>query len=146
MKDQNLYNKQFYDFITGKASIAIARRLHRNFKNVNIEISAEQWSILYQLWNKEGLSQQEIANNTFKDKPSITRLLNNMEKLNLVVRVPHQTDKRTKLIYLTKKGKDLKESSMEQADKTLKEALANLNEEEMNVCYEALKKVFNNLK
>lgn len=146
MKDQHLYTKQFYDFITGKASIAIARRLHRNFKNVHIEISAEQWSILYQLWNKEGLSQQEIANNTFKDKPSITRLLNNMEKLNLVVRVPHQTDKRTKLIYLTKKGKDLKEKSMEQADKTLKEALENLTEAEMDVCYEALKKVFNNLK
>lgn len=146
MKDQYLDNNQFYDFITGKASIAIARRLHRNFKNVQIEISAEQWSILYQLWKKEGLSQQEIANNTFKDKPSITRLLNNMEKLNLVVRVPHQIDKRTNLIYLTKKGKDLKECSMQQADKTLKEALANLSEEEISICHEALKKVFNNLK
>src|SRR5690606_27751492 len=105
---------------------------HRNFKNVNIEISAEQWSILYQLWNKEGLSQQEIASNTFKDKPSITRLLNNLEKLNLVVRVPHQTDKRTNLIYLTKKGKDLKENSMKQADQTLREALEGVSEEEVS--------------
>lgn len=146
MEDQHLYKKQFYDFITGKASIAIARRLHRNFKQVNIEISAEQWSILYQLWNEEGLSQQEIANSTFRDKPSITRLLNNMEKQNLVVRIPHQVDKRTKLIYLTKKGKDLKKDAMEQADQTVKEALQGVSEEEVKVCYEVLKKVFDNLK
>src|SRR5690554_1043126 len=118
MKDQLIYNQAFYDFITGKASIAIARRLHRNFKSNNIEITAEQWSILFQLWDKEGLSQQEIANNTFKDKPSITRLLNNMEKLSLVVRIPHQSDKRTNLIYLTQKGKDLKKRSIRSEEHT----------------------------
>lgn len=145
MKEKTIYNKEFYDFITGKASIAIARRLQRNFKNSNIEISAEQWSILYQLWDKEGVSQREIANNTFKDKPSITRLLNNLEKLNLVVRIPHQTDKRTNLIYLTQKGKSLKKSSMEEADKTIKEALENVDEENIQICYNTLQKVFTNL-
>jgi DNA-binding MarR family transcriptional regulator len=146
MKNQLVHNETFYDFITGKASTAIARRLHRNFKNNNIEITAEQWSVLFQLWNKEGLTQQEIANNTFKDKPSITRLLNNMEKLNLVVRIPHQSDKRTNLIYLTQKGKSLKKSSIEQADITLREALKDVNEEDIQICYNTLQKVFNNLK
>lgn len=146
MENQLTYNKEFYDFITGKASIAIARRLQRNFKNNHIEITAEQWSVLFQLWNNEGLTQQEIATNTFKDKPSITRLLNNMEKLNLVVRVPHQSDKRTNLIYLTQKGKSLKETSIKQADITLKEALKNVNDEDIQICYNTLQKVFNNLK
>lgn len=145
MKDRPNYNKEFYDFITGKASTAIARRLHRNFKNNDIGITAEQWSILYQLWEKEALTQQEIANNTFKDKPSITRLLNNMEKLNLVVRIPHQSDKRTNLIYLTQKGKNLKKTSMKQADLTIKEALKNVDEEDIKTCYNTLQKVFENL-
>src|SRR5690606_26631425 len=146
MKDQLIYSNAFYDFITGKASIAIVRRLHRNFKSNNIEITAEQWSVLFQLWEKEGLSQQEIANKTFKDKPSITRLLNNMEKLNLVVRVPHQSDKRTNLIYLTQKGKDLKKRSIKQADITLQEALKDVSEENVQICYATLQKVFENLK
>lgn len=146
MENHLTYNKEFYDFITGKASTAVTRRLQRNFKNNDIEITAEQWSVLFQLWNKEGLTQQEIANTTFKDKPSITRLLNNMEKLNLVVRVPHPSDKRTNLIYLTQKGKDLKETSVKQADITLKEALKNVNDEDIQICYNTLQKVFNNLK
>lgn len=146
MRNKLAFKKEFYYFITGRASIAIARRLHRNLKKASITISTEQWSILYQLWEKEGLSQQEIGKNTFKDKTSITRLLNNLEAMNLVVRIPHQSDKRTKLVYLTQKGKDLQENSMTEADNTLKEALKGVSEEEIQICHEVLEKAFNNLK
>lgn len=141
-----MFNKEIYNFLTGQASTAITRRFHKNLKNSSIAISTEQWSILYQLWGKEGLTQQEISSNTFRDKTSITRLLNNLEQLNLVVRTPHHSDKRTKLVYLTKKGKDLKSESMNEADRTIKEALNGVNEDQLKTCQEVLQKVFNNLK
>lgn len=145
MKKNLLHKKELYDFVTGKASTAIARRLYRNFKEAKIEISAEQWSILYNLWEKEGLTQQELAILTFKDKPSITRLINKLEEQNLVVRVPHHTDNRINLIYLTKKGKELENQCINAVEQTLEEALSNVSEEEISVCIDILKKVFLNL-
>ena len=59
-----MHNNQFkrgelYSFITGKASTAIARRLQKNFKESNVEITIEQWSVLYHLWKQDGISQQQ---------------------------------------------------------------------------------------
>jgi DNA-binding MarR family transcriptional regulator len=69
------------------AATAIARRLQKNFRNNGVDITIEQWSILYHLWKEDGLSQQELCNRTFRDKPSITRLIDNLEKLKLVKRI-----------------------------------------------------------
>ena len=78
---------------------------------------------LYHLWKQDGLSQQELCNATFRDKPSITRLVDNLEKLQLVKRVASEEDRRINLIYLTKTGLKLQEQSMELAENTLNEAL-----------------------
>src|SRR5919112_4772950 len=94
-----MINNQFkkgelYSFITGKASTAIARRLQRKFNQAGLNLTIEQWSVLYQLWKEDGKSQQELCNATFRDKPSITRLIDNLEKLNLVKRVSDDRDRR----------------------------------------------------
>ena len=60
---------------------------------------------------------------TFRDKPSITRLVDNLEKLKLVKRVPSKEDRRINMIYLTTDAQKLQEQSMEVANQTLNEAL-----------------------
>jgi DNA-binding MarR family transcriptional regulator len=60
---------------------------YKKFPYAGLEITIEQWSILYHLWKEDGLSQQELCNRTFRDKPSITRLIDNLEKQHLVKRV-----------------------------------------------------------
>ncbi|HLL44583.1 MAG TPA: hypothetical protein VK369_15640, partial [Segetibacter sp.] len=52
---------ELYSFITGMASTALARRLQKNFRLAGIEITIEQWSVLYHLWKEDGLSQQELC-------------------------------------------------------------------------------------
>ena len=95
---------------------------------------------------KDGVTQQELCNATFKDKPSMTRLIDNMERLNLVVRISGKTDRRINLIHLTKTGRDLEEKSRFIANKTLKEALRGLSVEELSISQEVLRKVFLNTK
>jgi DNA-binding MarR family transcriptional regulator len=56
--------------------------LQKNFKQANLDITIEQWSVLYHLWKEDGMSQQQLCDATFRDKPSITRLVDNLEKLN----------------------------------------------------------------
>jgi DNA-binding MarR family transcriptional regulator len=111
-----------------------------------MEITIEQWSVLYHLWKEDGLSQQELCNATFRDKPSITRLVDNLEKLKLVKRVPSKEDRRINMIYLTDAAKKLQEQSMELANQTLNEALEGVTIEEIEICKAVLQRVYDNLK
>jgi DNA-binding MarR family transcriptional regulator len=146
MSDELLQSDEFFSFLTGKVSTAISRRLQRNLKLAKLNITAEQWTILYHLWQEEGLTQQELANLTFRDKPSITRLINNLEKISLVIRVNDKQDRRSNLIYLTKEGRKLKEEGMKQSITTLNEAVSGLNLEELRAAQHILDKVFQNIK
>jgi DNA-binding MarR family transcriptional regulator len=146
MPNNHFKKGELYSFITGKASTAIARRLQKKFNAAGLNLTIEQWSVLYHLWKQEGISQQELCNSTFRDKPSITRLVDNLEKLNLVKRVPSEHDRRINLIYLTKQAQKLQEESMVLAEETLNEALETVPADKIEVCKEVLQLVYDNLK
>jgi len=146
MPNNQFKRGELYSFITGKASTALARRLQKNFKQNGVEITIEQWSVLYHLWKQDGLSQQELCNATFRDKPSITRLVDNLEKLKLVKRVSSKEDRRMNLIYLTETAKRIQDQTMDLANQTLNEALINVNPEDIELCKSVLQQVYDNLK
>ena len=135
-----------FAILNGKVSAAINRKLSRNFRLNDMEITPEQWTVLLYLWEKDGVTQQELCNATFKDKPSMTRLIDNMEKLHLVIRVSDKKDRRTNKIHLTETGKKLEEKARFISNKTLKEALHGLTLEELRISQEVLRKIFNNTK
>ena len=145
MPNNQFKRGELYSFITGKASTAIARRLQKNFKTANIDITIEQWSVLYHLWKQDGLSQKQLCDATFRDKPSITRLVDNLEKLGLVKRVSSKEDRRINKIYLTKEATALQEQTMELANQTLNEALAGVSNGQVEIAKEVLQMVYDNL-
>lgn len=146
MSNNQFKKSELYSFITGKASTAIARRLQKNFKQAGIEITIEQWSVLYHLWKEDGMSQQQLCEATFRDKPSITRLVDNLEKLKLVKRVASKNDRRINMIYLTPEASQLQEQSMELANQTLNEALETVTNGQIEIAKEVLQRVYENLK
>lgn len=146
MPNNQFKRGELYSFITGMASTAVARRLQKNFKQANIDITIEQWSVLYHLWKENGLSQQELCLRTFRDKPSITRLVDNLEKLKMVKRVASKQDRRINLIYLTEAATELQVTTMDMANQTLNEALAGVEEADIELCKSVLVKVYENLK
>lgn len=146
MPNNQFKRGELYSFITGKASTAIARRLQKHFKQQGLDITIEQWSVLYHLWKEDGMSQQELCNSTFRDKPSITRLLDNLEKLRLVKRISSKEDRRMNLIYLTETARQLQSQSMELASQTLNEALEGVDPKDIEMCKQVLQRVYDNLK
>ncbi len=145
MPNNQFKKGELYSFVTGKASTAIARRLQKKFNSAGLNITIEQWSVLYHLWKEDGRSQQQLCKATFRDKPSITRLVDNLEKLNLVKRVASENDRRINLIYLTKNAEKLEEETMLIADETLNEALKTVPADRIDVCKEVLQIVYDNL-
>ena len=145
MSNNQFKRGELYSFITGKATTAIARKLQRNFKQTGIEITIEQWSVLYHLWKEDGQSQQQLCEATFRDKPSITRLVDNLEKAGMVKRVAAQNDRRINLIFLTNDAKELQDKTMQVANQTLNEALQGVTLENIEIAKEVLHKVYDNL-
>ncbi len=145
MSNNQFRKGELYSFITGKASIAIARRLQKKFNTAGLNLTIEQWSVLYHLWKQDGMSQQELCNATFRDKPSITRLVDNLERIQLVKRVASESDRRINRIYLTKQGLKLQDQTMALAEQTLNEALAGIPAQHINLCKEILQQVYDNL-
>jgi DNA-binding MarR family transcriptional regulator len=146
MPNNQFKKSELYSFITGKASTAIARRLQKNFKQSGVDITIEQWSVLYHLWKEDGLSQQQLCDATFRDKPSITRLVDNLEKLGLVKRMADKTDRRVNKVFTTAEAQKLQELSMDVANQTLNEALAGVTNGQIEIAKEVLNMVYENLK
>ena len=145
MPNNQFKKGELYSFITGKASTAISRRLQKNFRDAGMEITIEQWSLLYHLWKKDGISQQQLCEHTFRDKPSITRLVDNLEKQKLVRRVASKDDRRINLVFLTDAAKQMEENLMELANQTLNEALVGVTNGQIEIAKEVLQQVYENL-
>ena len=145
MSNNQFKRGELYSVINGVASTAVARRLQKNFRNAGLEITIEQWSVLYHLWKEDGLSQQELCNRTFRDKPSITRLIDNLEKQQLVKRVASPTDRRINLVQLTDAAKDLQQITIDLANQTMAEALVGVDKKEIEIVKSVFQRVYDNL-
>lgn len=145
MPNNHFKRGELYSMLNGIASLAVARRMQKNFRAKGLDITIEQWSILYHLWKEDELSQQELCYRSYKDKPSITRLVDNLEKQNLVERKASDTDRRINKICLTEEGRNLQEKTIEIANQTMDEALLGVNKEQIDLVRQVLQKVYDNL-
>lgn len=134
-----------FPIINGKVSMAINRKMYRNFRKAGVDITPEQWTVLSFLWRQDGVSQQKLCDATFKDKPSMTRLVDNLVKQGFVERHATPADRRSNLIFLTPKGESIKDEANRAVNETMHYALAGIDEEGLNQVRSILKIVFNNI-
>ena len=71
----------------------------------------EMLQILYQLRTLQGVSQQQLAEATARDKACITSLINNLEKKGWVQRKQSPDDRRARQIFLTDEGVRMSEQT-----------------------------------
>jgi DNA-binding MarR family transcriptional regulator len=93
----------------GELRIHLRQHIQAKIKEHDVDITFEMLEVMGCLWRKDGINQQEIADFTLRDKSSMTYLLDNLVKRNLVTRVEDENDRRNKLIYLTAEGAQLKD-------------------------------------
>ncbi len=145
MSKNHFKRGELYSVINAMAATAIARRMQKNFRASGLEITTEQWSILYHLWKEDGINQQQLCERTFRDKPSITRLIDNLVKQGLVERKANKNDKRVNFIFLTDSAKNLQQQTIDIANQTMDEALVNITKNEIETVKNVLQKVYDNL-
>ncbi len=145
MSNNQFRRGELYFVITGVANTALSRRLQRYFRENGVELSVEQWSVLVHLWKHDAVSQQELSVKTFRDKASMTRLIDNMEKQGLVERIASPSDRRINLVRLTTAAKQLRDETMHLANQTLNDGLEGVSAEDIETTRRVLTAVYDNL-
>ena len=110
------------------------------------ELTHTQYKILMMLYHspEQFIRQRDIEKKFSMTNPSVTGIVQNLEKKGLVIRLQSQEDKRSKLIYPTEHARKL-EPELSQLGKSLEnQVTANLQEEECRQLCELLKKMLDN--
>ena len=79
----------------------------RAFREEGIDISTEQWVLLDRLYTSGDASQTELANGTYKDAPTVSRIVDKLAKKKLVERRRFPNDRRRYLVCITRHGKEI---------------------------------------
>jgi len=84
--------------------LAMKSYMQNKLRENNYNITFEMLQVLMVLWRRNSINQQEIADLVQKNKASLTPLLDNLSKRNLVIRTEDSSDRRNKIISLTDEG------------------------------------------
>lgn len=126
-----------------------SKRIRQSFKKVlkriEAEITIDQWAILYELEKEDGLNQYEIASRTYKDAPTVTRIIDKLCEKKLTERLPDPKDRRRFGIYLTDLGKLKIAMVIPYARKFREKVWGDLDDETVSKLIKTLNKVFKNL-
>ena len=118
--------------LNNSAHRSMTKRFVSNAMESGLDISLDQWMVLGPIWQMETASQKELGEMCLKDKTSITRIIDALEKKNLVVRVPDQIDHRIKRVILTNAGKQLFFDVLPIMEKTREEVKKGISEKDID--------------
>lgn len=138
--------REIFEILSGKISGLINRTVLKAFVQQGLDITTEQWTVLSCLWDKDKIIQTDICALTQKDKPSVTRLIDNLEKKNLVMRVSDPADRRNNLILLTPRGGAIRQKTTDVVHSIVNFALEGIPDEELSGAKEVLIQIMNNLR
>jgi len=132
-------------YLISKINQVSGRIFNKLLREHEIEINRAQGKIMFTLWKKDGITIKELAKATSLSKSTMTPMLDRLETMGYIKRVPSKTDRRTILIERTEKDKKMQEVynaiSIEMTEISYKD----FTEDEIVKFEQYLERVFENL-
>ena len=111
----------------------------------DVPLTPEQFMLIDLLWNQGEMSQQELADQMQKDKNSVTKLVDAIERKGFVVRRQNPDDRRSNTLVLTEKAETLKPGAKQKGISILDKMLEGITEDELRAFLVTLRKLHNNM-
>lgn len=130
---------------------ALSRLITRAYQEDldTLGITYPQYLVMLVLWEKDGVTVNEIGERLILNTNTITPLLKRMEGLGLIRRTPSETDQRKVIISLTNEGRDMQEKALEIPQHLVQKMNIELNEDtisELSLLKSVLQKYISVLK
>ncbi len=126
-----------------------ARRIRQYGQNVlkshGVDITIEQWLVLNVVNENKAISQISIGEKLAKDKPTISRMVNHLEKKEFIVKASSDSDYRKVELSISKKGEKLINNLFPIIEKIRLTGLSKISAEENKSIKTILNKIQKNL-
>lgn len=132
--------------LVGSLGKVMHRALTERFRSEGIDLNVDQWIVLIHLWHEDGQNQAQLGDTAGRNKTTVTRAIDTLERKSLVVRVADKSDRRHKLIYLTHAGREMTQQILPHVMEIQERASEGIAHQEVEVCKSVLYKMFQNLK
>jgi len=124
---------------------ASRNEMFREFHEVGEDVTPEQWAVLIRLFEQDGRSQSELSEATFRDRPTMSRIVDGMESRGLLVRRKSPDDARIRTIHLTRKGRELEKKLVPIVKRIVERMVAGLDDHALETTRDTLRRMFENL-
>ena len=114
-------------------------------RQMEVPLTPEQFILIDLLWNQGSMSQQQLADQMQKDKNSVTKLVDALERKGFVVREQNRQDRRSNTLVLTEKAQGLKHGAKQKGISFFDEMLVGISEEELRSFLVTLHKLNRNM-
>lgn len=113
-------------------SIDMKDGLRKEFLKNGYDITIDNFAILSRLWQQDNLTQQQLCELTCKNKSNLTRILDTMEKKDMIKRIPNPTDRRSFSIALTEYSYSLKNNITDIAKEYSEKVFGKIDESDID--------------
>lgn len=105
MLDKNqIENSKNFGFPMDRAIKLVRQKYNSAFKDLGFDLTTEQWVLIEKLYHQNGQSQSDLAEGSYKNAPTVSRIIDLLVKKKLVERLRFDNDRRRYKIYLTTEG------------------------------------------
>lgn len=128
--------------------IRTTHRLLQRFLQLKIEpygVTLGMWYFLRALWTEDGLTQRELSRRVGTMEPTTLSAILAMEKRGYVRRTRNKEDRRKLHVYLTAKGRRIKDDLIPLAKEVVATAVQGLSTREVRQMLEGLAEIQRNL-
>ena len=121
----------------------VRQDLMNRFKDADVNITPEQWVILSKLGEKD-MFLTDLASFSFRDKPTVSRIVELLEQKGLVEKERDHLDGRKFHVKITNAGEEIIEKATPTVEESRALGWSNLTEEEYTTLISLLDKIFVN--
>jgi DNA-binding MarR family transcriptional regulator len=114
-------------------------------RQMDVPLTPEQFMLIDLLWNQGEMTQQQLADQMQKDKNSVTKLVDAIERKGFAVRQQNPHDRRANTLVLTEKANQLKPGAKRKGISILDEILDGISEDELRGFLATLNKLNRNM-
>ncbi|MGE7852882.1 MarR family winged helix-turn-helix transcriptional regulator [Bacillus paramycoides] len=108
-------------------------------------LTLDQWVLLITVNRNPGINQKNLAQIVRKDRPSVTRILDGLEKKQLIIRKREEKDRRAFLLYVTDTGLGLLDKLNGCTEKIFIQIFNEIPKEELEVMISIFEKMKANI-
>lgn len=129
----------------GRSWLSLKQAGRKILARNDFNLTFEQLIVLFILDECDGQSLRVMAEHADRERTTMTRMIDGLERRNLVIRITDKQDRRNKLVYLTHQGREMIQQVGEHASQFESMVYKGMSEEKVALAIEVLEQMNRNI-